>query len=306
MKGKKTTLIIMAAGIGSRYGKGIKQLQPVGLNGEIIIDYSIHDALKAGFNKIVFVIRKDIEKDFLEVIGNRVEALGHKLGFEVAYAYQSIYDVPEGIKVSEERKKPWGTGQAVLCCKGIVNEPFAVINADDYYGKQAFMDIHDYLENLEGDNHFCMAGFALRNTLSENGAVTRGICKVDENEFLTEIKETKNVLLQDNKVVADGRVLDGDAHVSMNMWGFPVSFMDKLEQGFIDFFERLEDEASGEYLLPVIIGDMLDAGAATVKVLETPDKWFGVTYKEDKDNVVAEFARLTAEGVYKEELFSDL
>ena len=306
MKSNKIALVIMAAGIGSRYGGGIKQLQAVGPNGEIIIDYSIHDALEAGFNKIVFIIRRDIEADFRQVIGDRIEALGDRLGFEVAYAFQSIDDVPSGIEVPAGRTKPWGTGQAVLCCKGIVNEPFAVINADDYYGKQAFKDMYGYLKEMSDKNHFCMAGFILKNTLSENGTVTRGICKVDEDEFLTEIVETKNVMLEDGKVMANGMQIDADTHVSMNMWGFPASFIDTLEQGFGDFLKNLTDASTGEYLLPIIIGDMLAKKEASVKVLETPDKWFGVTYRKDSESVVSGFRDLIARGVYKADLFSDL
>ena len=187
-----TTLVIMAAGIGSRFGGGVKQLTPVGPNGEIIIDYSIHDALEAGFNKIVFIIRKDIEKDFREVIGDRIEKI-----CDVEYVFQSLDDLPEGFEKPADRTKPWGTGQAVRCCKGVVNEPFAVINADDYYGKEAFVKVHDYLveEHPASDKlDFCMAGFLLENTLSENGGVTRGICSVNEQGHLTKVTETKNIV----------------------------------------------------------------------------------------------------------------
>lgn len=306
MSDKRITLVIMAAGIGARYGAGIKQLQQVGPNGEIIIDYSIHDALLAGFNKIVFIIRKDIEDDFRQVIGNRIEELGLRLGFEVCYAFQSVDDIPEGVDVPGDRKKPWGTGQAVLCSKGIVCEPFAVINADDYYGKKAFVDMYNYLCGMEDENQFCMAGFILKNTLSENGAVTRGICKVDENKYLTEIVETKNVKLCGDKVTAGEKTVDADSHVSMNMWGFPVSFMETLEKGFEEFLRGLRDVESEEYLLPIIIGGMLSRKEATVKVLETPDKWFGVTYKEDRDSVAEAFKGLIKDGVYSPDLFSDI
>ena len=189
----KATLVVMAAGIGSRFGGGIKQLEPVGPSGEIIMDYSIHDAIKAGFNKIVFVIRKDIEDDFRQIIGNRIEKICEAAGVEVAYAFQSLDKLPAGYDVPQGRTKPWGTGQAVLVAKDVVNEPFAVINADDYYGKEAFVSIHNFLVNEVENNKFCMAGFVLKNTLSDNGAVTRGICQSDEDGYLTKIVETSGI-----------------------------------------------------------------------------------------------------------------
>jgi dTDP-glucose pyrophosphorylase len=197
---QSTTLVIMAAGIGSRFGGGIKQLEPVGPNGEIIMDYSIYDAIEAGFNKVVFIIRKDLEKDFREVIGNRMEKV-----VNVEYAFQEIDDLPEGFEVPEGRKKPWGTGQAILSCMGIVTDPFVVINADDYYGKEAFVKIHDYLltaKDKNGKNDYCMAGFILGNTLSDNGAVTRGVCKIDSNDLLVDVEETSGIEKAGDKVIA--------------------------------------------------------------------------------------------------------
>lgn len=264
---KKTTLVVMAAGIGSRFGGGIKQLEPVGPNGEIIMDYSIHDAMEAGFNKVVFIIRKDLEKDFREIIGNRIEKL-----IEVEYAFQELDNLPEGFRKPEGRTKPWGTGQAVLSCKGIVKEPFAVINADDYYGKEAFVRVHDYLvEDHEdtGKFDFCMAGFILGNTLSDNGAVTRGVCKV-ENGYLTDVVETGGIeKLPDGGAGVpgpDGKLvpIDAKGYVSMNMWGLTPDFLDEVEKGFKEFLQGLKPgDIKAEYLLPSIIGGLLKEGRAT-------------------------------------------
>lgn len=298
---EKTSLVIMAAGIGSRFGGGIKQLAPVGPNGEIIMDYSIHDALEAGFNKVIFIIRKDLEKDFKEIIGNRIEKL-----CEVAYAFQELDHLPEGFTVPEGRTKPWGTGQAVLACKGLIQEPFAVINADDYYGKQAFVQVHDYLIRHAGEKQkYCMAGFILKNTLSDNGGVTRGVCKVDENGQLVDIVETHNIIKcpQGACIEGTGDIVDPESYVSMNMWGLTPEFVDVLESGFAEFLEALKPEdLKAEYLLPTIIDGMLKSGQATVKLLETSDKWFGVTYAEDKQSVMEAFARLIADGVYSSPL----
>ena len=306
----KTALVIMAAGIGSRFGGGIKQLEPVGPCGEIIMDYSIHDAIKAGFNKIVFIIRKDIEADFREVIGDRIEALCKKCGVEVAYAFQALEEVPAGCTVPEGRAKPWGTGQAVIAAKDVINEPFAVINADDYYGKQAFINLHEYLVNSDKNKptDFCMAGFILKNTLSDNGGVTRGICCADDNGYLTDVVETSDIVNAGDHADADGKAIDLNSHVSMNFWGFKPEFTGMLEDGFKEFFKTAvpENPLKAEYLIPIYIGELLRAGKVSVKVLETPDKWFGVTYKEDKPLVVESFKKLIAEGAYSSDLYSDL
>ncbi len=305
---KDTTLVIMAAGIGSRFGGGIKQLEPVGPGGEIIMDYSIYDALQAGFNKVVFIIRKDLEKDFKEVIGNRIEKI-----VKAEYAFQELDDLPQGFKRPEERKKPWGTGQAVLSIKGLVNEPFLVINADDYYGKEGIRKIHDYLVNEMDESSqvydLCMSGFLLANTLSENGGVTRGVCQIDDDSFLKKVTETYEIQRYGSGISArdeSGRpvAVDIGCHVSMNMWGIPASFLDELERGFPEFLAGLkEGDVKSEYLLPRIIDKMVAEGKARVKVLETGDRWFGVTYKEDKPAVVESIRRLIAEGVYPERLY---
>lgn len=305
----KTALVIMAAGLGSRYGGGIKQLEGVGPNGEIIMDYSIHDAIEAGFNKIIFIIRKDIEPDFMEVIGDRIEKMCAQHGVEVQYAYQSLTDLPDGIQPVGERKKPWGTGQAVLACRELIQEPFVVINADDYYGKEAFVAIQNFLQHYDPKHpdHYCMAGFLLKNTLSDFGGVTRGICKVNDNMELVDVQETKNIVKTKDGAEADGKPLDLDSFVSMNMWGLTPEFVDRLSKGFVDFFEQNKgNEDSAEFLLPIFIGQELPKGEFDVKVLQTNDKWFGVTFKEDKPQVVASFEKLIEDGVYQNDLFSDL
>ena len=306
---ENATLVIMAAGIGSRFGGGIKQLEPVGPNGEIIMDYSIHDALEAGCNKVVFIIRKDIEKDFKEIIGKRIEKL-----VPVEYAYQSVDELPGGRRNTWGRTKPWGTGQAVLCVKDIVKEPFIVINADDYYGKEAFVKLYQYMTTeMDVDApvyDICMAGFILSNTLSENGGVTRGVCTVDGDGYLQRVTETYEIRMKDGELTAcdDEKKpfsVNAGQHVSMNMWGLPPRFLELLEGGFAEFLDELgEDAMKKEYLLPKIIDKLLAEQKARVKVLETGDRWFGVTYKEDKQVVVDSIRELIAKGIYKDELFS--
>lgn len=305
----KATLVVMAAGIGSRFGGGIKQLEPVGPSGEIIMDYSIYDAMEAGFDKVVFVIRKDLEKDFKEVIGNRIEKV-----VEVAYAYQEKEDIPEPYRTMySERQKPWGTGHAILCCKDVVNEPFVVINADDYYGKEAYVEAYKWLMNhkkIATKEEISMVGFALKNTLSENGSVTRGICKAD-NGILTDIEETYNIMKIDSGAVVrtetGDKKIDVNSLVSMNMWGLKPSFFTILEKGFEKFLEKnTETFHKTEYLLPTIIGGLVRDGKAQVQVLQSNDQWFGVTYKEDKAYVMDSVRNLVETGVYPQRLFENI
>lgn len=299
----ETTLLIMAAGIGSRFGGGIKQLEPVDGGRHIIMDYSIHDAIEAGFNHVVFVIRKDIEAEFREVIGDRIAAVCAAKGVTVDYAFQDLHDIPG--QFPEGRTKPWGTGQAVLAAKQVLKTPFVVINADDYYGKEGLRALHGHLVSGGGD---CMAGFVLRNTLSDNGGVTRGICKMDEKSCLTQVTETKNILKTAAGAQADGVELDLDSLVSMNMWGLTLDFLQVLEQGFVEFFEKEvpANPLKAEYLIPTFIGELLSQNKISVKVLKTNDAWYGMTYKEDVPAVKESFARMLAEGIYQADLFSDL
>ena len=295
----QTTLLIMAAGIGSRFGGGIKQLEPVDEQGHIIMDYSIHDAIEAGFNKVVFIIRKDIENEFKDVIGNRIEAVCKAHSVTVEYVFQDINDIPG--ELPEGRTKPWGTGQAVLAAKDVLTTPFVVINADDYYGKEGFREIHDYL--VKGGQS-CMAGFVLKNTLSDNGGVTRGICKMDEYNNLTEIVETSNIVKNAEGAEADGVKLDTESLVSMNMWGLAPEFLKTLESGF----EKVvpENLIKAEFLIPTFIGELLVEGRISVKVLRTNDTWYGMTYKEDVAAVKDSFREMLEKGIYREELFADL
>ena len=302
-----TTLIIMAAGIGSRFGEGIKQLAQMGPNGEIIMDYSIHDAKEAGFTKVVFIIRKDIFKEFEEIIGNRI-----KEQIDVEYVFQEVDDLPEGFEVPEGRTKPWGTGQAVLCCKDIVKEPFVIINADDYYGKEAFVKLHDFLvsgENLGREFTMGMGGFILKNTLSDNGTVTRGVSVVDGNGLLSQVHETTGIEMgEDGQIKCDSEEvqewISPEDKVSMNMWAGYPEFLDFLAEDFKDFLGNVEEgDLKSEYLLPNIVDKLLKEERANVKVLETQDRWFGVTYKEDKETVQEAFRGLIADGVYAEMLW---
>ena len=289
----------MAAGIGSRFHGGIKQLTPVGPNGEAILEYSIRDAVAAGFNKIILVIRREIESAFRSDVGKRIEAFCSAHGVAVVYAYQELDDMP-GI-VPQGRTKPWGTGQAVLAARHEINEPFAVINADDYYGPNAYILLHDWLSKPHEDNEIAMVGFVLKKTLSATGGVTRGICKLaDDGKHVAAITETRNILRTEAGIAANGVALDENVLVSMNMWAFPAKasnkpkYIDVLMQGFYSFFtkEMPKDPMKCEFLLPEHIGQLLKAGKCTVEVLKTDDEWIGVTYQEDRILAVEKFKQL--------------
>ena len=300
-------LVVMAAGIGSRFGGGIKQLAPVGPNGEIIMDYSIYDAKEAGFNKVVFIIRHDLEKDFKEIIGDRV-----KKYIDVDYAFQDLNDLPEGFECPKERSKPWGTGQALLSVKGIVNEPFVVINADDYYGSTAFSLAYDFLANAPSENEFCMIGYNIENTLSENGSVARGVCEVSSDMYLKKIDERTQICRLESGDIAytqnDEKTwekIEVGTPVSMNFWGFTEKMLDEIEKGFPKFLDKalLENPQKGEYFLPLLIEELLQKNEISVKVLNSKDKWHGVTYKEDREAVVAALQALKDAGFYPEKLW---
>lgn len=304
---KKPVLIIMAAGMGSRYG-GLKQIDPLNDDGDLIIDFSIFDALRAGFEKIVFVIKKEIEADFKEKIGKRIEK-----NAEVTYVYQSLENIPSGFSVPETRVKPWGTGHAVLSCAEVVDGPFAVINADDYYGAEAFRLIYQYLTEHEDDEKFryAMVGYRLENTLTDFGHVARGVCETDKDGYLVDIHERTRIEKKDGGAAYtedDGKTwnpLNNDTTVSMNMWGFSYSFMEALKNGFSAFLEKglKENPEKCEYFLPFVVDSLIKEGKATVKVLKSADKWYGVTYKADKPVVVAAIQAMKESGKYPMKLW---
>lgn len=298
----KPTLFILAAGMGSRYG-GLKQLDGLGPSGETIMDYSVYDALRASFGKIVFVIRKDFEQEFREKIISKYE--GH---VPVEVVFQAIENLPEGFSPNPERTKPWGTGQAVLMGKDVIKEPFAVINADDYYGAESFRLLADFLRSVEGKkNCYCMIGFNIENTLSENGGVSRGHCQVDAEGNLTSVNECHGIERKNGRLI---QVVEGeevpfpeDAHVSMNMWGFTPDYFDYSEKDFIDFLNRNQNELKAEFYIPTVVNNFIHSGKGSLKVIGTPSKWFGVTYAADRPTTVDTFARLVKEGVYPTPLF---
>ena len=305
-----TTLIIMAAGIGSRFGTGIKQLAKMAPNGEIIMDFSIYDAKAAGFTKVVFVIRKAIEAEFKEVIGNRLSKV-----MPVEYVYQELENLPDGYEVPAGRVKPWGTGQAILACKSVVKEPFVIINADDYYGRHAFEAIYNYLSEHEDDDkyRYAMVGYLLKNTVTDNGHVARGICTTNEEGELVNITERTRIEKRDGKIAFtenDGETwenLPEDTLVSMNMWGFTRSILDELKAEFPQFLKKglTENPMKCEYFLPAVVSSLLEADRATAAVLPSADKWYGVTYKEDKPVVVEAIRNLKKEGLYPENLWEE-
>ena len=302
---KEPSLVILAAGMGSRFG-GLKQITPIGDNGELIIEFSIYDAIRAGFKKIVFIIKKENEADFEQLVGSKIRPFA-----EVVYVYQDMNDIPAGEAVPEGRTKPWGTGHAALCCRTAVNEPFAVINADDYYGQQAFEILYNYLKDAEDGDiaHYAMVGYQLGNTLTENGHVSRGICREDENHYLSDITERTKITREgDGAVFVEGEekgVLPLDTIVSMNMWAFTPSILKGLEEAFVEFFHNKlkNDPMKAELYLPSAVDAMLKAGKADVKMLRSPDKWYGVTYSEDRESVAQAMRSMKAEGKYPQELW---
>ncbi|MBR2047975.1 MAG: nucleotidyltransferase [Oscillospiraceae bacterium] len=302
MTGERT-LIVLAAGIGSRFRDGIKQLTPVGPNGEVIMDYAIHDALEAGFNRIIFIIRHDIEELFESIIGSRIRPICQAQGVEVLLAYQEKTDLPGGYVCPMERAKPWGTGHALLSCRGMVNGGFAVINADDYYGKDSYRKASRFLDALPQDSTGCygLVGFSLGNTLSDNGGVTRGLCTMEENGCLKHIVETKQIIksARGASVMVEGRIMDLDPGipVSMNMWAFTPDVLDRLEEQFLEFLARDLEQPKSEFLIPTEIGRMLTRGVR-VQVLPTESRWFGMTFAEDIPSVREAFKEMTDAGIY--------
>lgn len=286
------TLVVMAAGMGSRFG-GLKQIEPIGKNGEILLDYSIYDAVKAGFNKVVFVIKHAIEDDFKAVTAKHIEKM-----VKTEYVYQETNNLPSGYVCPSDRVKPWGTAHAVLCCKDVVNEPFAVINADDYYGKSAFKQIADFL--MSGSDDYCMVGFRLANTLTENGSVSRGVCEM-ENGCLKSVTERTKII--DCKYTEDDGAtwidMDPDTVVSMNLWGFTPDLFDYAQSGFKKFLDEKLNVPKAEYYLPYVVSELIKTDKKRVRVLVAEEKWYGVTYKEDKKNVCEAMNKMADEGLYE-------
>ena len=304
---EKPVLVIMAAGMGSRYG-GLKQIDPIDEHGHIIMDFSLFDARAAGFERAVFIIKKENKQAFREAVGDRVSEY-----MDVAYAFQDVADLPEGYSVPEGRTKPWGTAHAILSAAPQIHGPFAVINADDYYGKQAFQLIYDFLANTRDDSHYryAMVGYHLGNTVTENGHVARGVCEVDGEGMLVSVTERTRIEQREGGIAyteddgASWHELPFEAVVSMNLWGFSDSLLREAKAGFPAFLERalVENPLKAEYFLPSVVSDLIASDKATVRVLTTPDKWFGVTYKEDKPIVEAAIRQMRADGLYPEQLW---
>lgn len=289
---KDITLVVMAAGMGSRFG-GLKQIEPIGPKGEAILDFSVYDAVKAGFTKVVFVIKHAIEKDFKEFVGNRIEKK-----VKVEYVFQEIDKLPEGYNCPEGREKPWGTAHAILCCKDVVKEPFAVVNADDFYGRSAFVKMAEFLKSESDD--YAMVGFRLVNTLTENGYVSRGVCDIEKGELKSVTERTK---IMDCKYTEDDgatwTALPEDTVVSMNLWGFRPDVFRFIETGFKKFLDEKIDVPKSEYYLPAVVSERIENGEKSVKVLIAEDKWYGVTYKEDKQVVVDAIGKMVTGGLYE-------
>ncbi len=300
----KPTLLILAAGMGSRYG-GLKQTDPIGPNGEAIIDYSIFDAIRAGFGKVVFVIRKSFAEDFKASFEEKLKGK-----IETAYVYQELDNIPGGLSYHPERKKPWGTGHAVLVAKDYIREPFAVINADDFYGAEAYRKVADFLSQAAGESfpHYAMVGYRLDRTLSDNGYVSRGVCSKDENGHLIDVVEHTNIEKKDGEIIATmentTKILAGDTVVSMNFWGFLPSYFGFLEESFARFIEANKDDMKAEFYIPYVVNELIQNKQAHIQVLQSSESWFGVTYREDKENTIENINRLIAEGKYPEKLWN--
>lgn len=304
---REPILVIMAAGMGSRYG-GLKQIDPVGKNGEIIIDFSLYDAVHAGFKEAIFIIKKEMEEEFKNIIGNRMSKI-----INVKYAFQNLDDIPNGFSVPNGRVKPWGTGHAVLACRDLIDAPFAVINADDYYGREAFQKMYQFLSTVKDDEkyQYGMVGYTLENTLTENGHVARGVCTV-ENGVLSDIVERTHIEKRagEAQFTDDGNTwttIPNNSVVSMNLWGFTPSIIKELQEQFAAFLDRaiLEDPLKAEYFLPTVVNHLIQSNKASVQVLTSKDKWYGVTYRLDKPVVEQAIAELIAAGVYPEKLWAE-
>ncbi|TLX71681.1 nucleotidyltransferase [Labilibacter sediminis] len=299
----KPTLLVLAAGMGSRYG-GLKQIDPIGPSGETIIDYSIHDAIEAGFGKIVFVIRESFEKEFKELFNSK---LAGKI--EVEYVNQEIYDIPSGCTYSLDREKPWGTGHAILMAKDCIKEPFAVINADDYYGKEAFGTIAEFLNKTISDKEFGMVGYQLKNTISENGSVSRGVCSTDENDHLKNVIERTQIEKKEGGIAykekEEWTFIDKSSIVSMNFWGFTPKIFTYLEAQFVRFLNQLGQKLKSEFFIPSVVSEIIEEEKVKVKVLNSDAQWFGVTYKEDKEKAISAISKLVEDGVYPLRLWSN-
>ncbi len=299
----KPTLYVLAAGMGSRYG-GLKQLDGVGPSGETIMDYSIYDAVKAGFGKVVFVIRKTFEADFTAKIASKYTSI-----IPVEIVFQELDSLPDGFTLPADRERPWGTNHAVMMAKEVIKEPFAVINADDFYGRDSFFVLADYLRQMEGTaDNYCMVGYRLANTLSESGSVSRGVCQTNDAGFLTTVVERSNIVREGDAVVykeADGTAvaLPENAPVSMNMWGFTPDYFTHSDKLFADFLKENLHNLRAEFFIPTVVNHLIETKTSKVRVLDTTSKWFGVTYAEDRPQVVAKLQALVAEGVYPSPLF---
>ena len=302
----KPVLLVMAAGLGSRYG-GLKQLDKIGPNGEIILELSSYDAIKAGFEKIIFILRTEIVEDFKELIGNKLSQFA-----EIEYVIQDMNNIPEGFNIPTGRVKPWGTGHAILCAKDIVKSPFLVINADDYYGQESFKLMYDYLSTNTEENHHAMVGYKLKNTLSENGHVARGICTVEDGELKEIVERTKIIKRDESAFYTEDEKewieLDYNSIVSMNMWGFMNSIFEITEEGFKNFLQNNlnNNPLKAEYFIPLVVSDLINSGKGKVKVINSKDKWYGVTYQEDKALVKEAIKKMIDEGKYKKNLWDEV